>query len=183
MFGLAPALRATRASLQAVLKDQGSNVSSSSTDVRLRKWLMVSQVALTAVLLTGAGLFAQSLINLNHVDLGLRADHLIEFSLQPELNRYTPAQTIAFFDRLREGIATLPGVRSVTVAEIPVLAGDNSSSNITMEGYVAQENEDTDVWRNEIGPNYFSTMGIRADCRARIHQCGYRQQPESRHRE
>jgi predicted permease len=159
LFGLAPALRATRASLQAVLKDQGSSVSSSSTDVRLRKWLMVSQVALTAVLLTGAGLFAQSLINLNHVDLGLRADHMIEFSLQPELNRYTPAQTIAFFDRLREGIATLPGVRSVTVAEIPVLAGDNSSSNITIEGYVAQENENTDVWRNEIGPNYFSTMG------------------------
>jgi putative ABC transport system permease protein len=159
LFGLAPALRATRASLQTVLKDQGSSISSSSTDVRLRKWLMVSQVALTAVLLTGAGLFAQSLINLNRVDLGLRADHMIEFSLEPELNRYSPAQTAAFFDRLREGIAAVPGVRSVSLAEIPVLEGSSSSSNITVEGYVAQENEDTNVGRNSVGPNYFSTMG------------------------
>ncbi len=159
LFGLAPALRATRASLQSVLKDQGSSASSSTADVRLRKWLMISQVGLTAVLLAGAGLFAKSLINLNRVDLGLRTDHMIQFSLEPESNRYTPTQTIAFFDRLREGIAALPGIRSVSLAEIPVLDGSSSSSNITVEGYVAQENENTDVWRNNVGPNYFSTMG------------------------
>ena len=92
-------------------------------------------------------------------DLGLRVDHVIQFSIAPELNRYSPARTIALFDRIREAIAAQPGVESVSVATSPVLAGDDSSSNITVEGYAATPDEDMQVNRNTIGPNYFATMG------------------------
>ena len=159
LFGLGPAMRATRTDLQATLKDQGANVSESKSNVRLRKWLMASQVSLTAVLLVAAGFFAQSLLNLKRQDLGVRTDHVIEFEIAPELNRYSPAQTTALFDRIRQGIAALPGVRFVSAAKIPVFEGDDWGSNITVEGYAVQPDEDTHVLRNSVGPNYFATMG------------------------
>ena len=67
LFGFLPALRATRTDLQSTLKDQGTSVSSGKTNVQFRKWLMISQVALTAVLLVAAGFFAQSLLNLKRL--------------------------------------------------------------------------------------------------------------------
>jgi putative ABC transport system permease protein len=160
VFGVAPAARATRLNLEATLREQGSSVSGGLSSVRFRKALVVSQIVLTTVLLVGAGLFARSLNNLNRLDLGLRADHLIAFSVAPELNGYTPQRTIAFFDDLRQGIASLPGVRSVSAAELPILTDSNSSANVTIEGYQAQENEDMDIYQNRIGPDYFATMGI-----------------------
>ena len=160
LFGLAPAIRATRTDLQSVLKDQGANVSGGKANVRVRKSLLVSQIALTAVLLAAAGLFAHSLLNLKGQDLGVRPDHVLEFSLSPELNRYTPAQTILLAERIRKGIEPLPGVRSVSESEIPMLANSNSSSNITAEGYNAQEDEDTNVDHNAVGPDFLATMGI-----------------------
>jgi predicted permease len=160
LFGLAPAIRATRTDLQSVLKDQGANVSGGKANVRVRKSLLVSQIALTAVLLAAAGLFAHSLLNLKTQDLGVRPDHVLEFSVSPELNRYTPAQTIALADRIRKGIEPLPGVRAASESEIPMLANSNSSSNITVPGYNAQEDEDMNVDHNAVGPDFLATMGI-----------------------
>jgi predicted permease len=159
-FGLAPAIRATRADLQSVLKDQGAGVSGGKANVRVRKSLLVSQIALTAVLLGSAGLFAHSLFNLKQQDLGVRPDHVLEFSISPELNRYTPPQTISLVERIRKSIEPLPGVRAVSLSEIPMLAGSNSSSNITVEGYNAQEDEDMQVDHNSVGPDFLATMGI-----------------------
>jgi predicted permease len=160
LFGLVPAIRATRTDLQSVLKDQGVNVSGGRTNVRVRKFLLTSQIALTAVLLAAAGLFAHSLLNLKMQDLGVRPDHVLEFSISPELNRYTPPQTIALEDRIRKSVELLPGVRSVSASQIPMLADSNSSSNITVPGYNAQEDEDMNVDQNWVGPNFLATMGI-----------------------
>ena len=160
LFGLAPAIRATHTDLQSVLKDQGVNVSGGRTNVRVRKFLLTSQIALTAVLLSAAGLFAHSLLNLKTQDLGVRADHVLEFSISPELNRYTPQQTIVLADRIRRGIEPLPGVRSASESEIPMLANSNTSSDITAQGYNAQEDEDMNVDQNWVGPNFLATMGI-----------------------
>jgi len=160
LFGLAPAIRATRTDLQSVLKDQGANVSGGKANVRVRKSLMVSQIALTAVLLAAAGLFAHSLLNLKTQDLGVRPDHVLEFSISPELNRYTPPQTIALADRIRKSMEPLPGVRSASESEIPMLANSNTSSNITAQGYNAHEDEDTNVDQNWVGPNFLATMGV-----------------------
>jgi predicted permease len=160
LFGLIPAIRATHTDLQSVLKDQGASVSGGKANVRVRKSLLVSQIALTAVLLAAAGLFAHSLLNLKTQDLGVRPDHVLEFSISPELNRYTPPQTIALVDRIRKSIEPLPGVRSISASEIPMLADSNSSSNLTIEGYNTQEDEDMDVAQNWVGPNFLATMGI-----------------------
>ncbi|HYL94202.1 MAG TPA: ABC transporter permease, partial [Terriglobales bacterium] len=102
LFGLLPALRAARADLQSTLKDLGASVSHRLSSVRLRKALIVGQVALTAVLLTAAGLFTRSLLNLRNINLGVRADHVVEFTIAPQLNRYSPQRALAFVERLRQ---------------------------------------------------------------------------------
>jgi putative ABC transport system permease protein len=158
LFGFAPAMRATRLDLQSTLKDQGSSVSAGRSNVRLRKVLIVSQVALTAVLLAGAGLFARTLVNLEHANLGVNTSHVLQFSVAPDLNGGTPAETLVFANRARNEIAALPGVRSLSISAIEIFAGDDSSSNFTPEGY--RPGEDTDALYDYIGPNYFSTMGI-----------------------
>jgi predicted permease len=160
LFGFLPALRSTRADLQTTLREQGANVFGGKSNVRLRKVLLVSQVALTVVLLASAGFFARSLMNLKSQDLGVRTDHLIQLSVSPELNRYTPVQTVALVDRLRENIAALPGVRSVSASEIELLANSDSYANITPEGFPMTEDTNTDVQQNWVGPNFFSTLGI-----------------------
>jgi predicted permease len=128
--------------------------------VRFRKALVVSQIILTTMLLVGAGLFARSLKNLNRLDLGLRADQVIAFSIAPELNGYSPQRTIAFFDDLRQDVAALPGVRSVSAAKTPILTDNNEGSGMTIEGYQAKEGEDMEIRHNRVGPDYFATMGI-----------------------
>jgi len=160
LFGLIPALRSTGADLQSTLREQGANVFGGKSNVRLRKALLVSQVALTVVLLAAAGFFAQSLINLKGQNLGVKTDHVIQFAVAPELNRYTPEQTVALADRLRENIGGLPGVRSVSVAEMSLLSNSDSFANITAEGYTVSEDTNTDVQQNWIGPNFFATLGI-----------------------
>jgi putative ABC transport system permease protein len=158
LFGFAPAMRATRLDLQSTLKDQGSNVSEGRSNVSLRKVLIVSQVALTGVLLAGAGLFARTLMNLEHANLGVNTSHVLQFSVRPDLNGSAPAQTLAFADRARNEIAALPGVRSVSISTTSIFEGDDSSSNFTPEDY--RPGDDTVALYDYIGRNYFSTMGI-----------------------
>ena len=160
LFGLLPAIKATRLNLEATLREQGSSVSSGLGQVRFRKGLVLSQVVLTTVLLVGAGLFARSLNNLKHLDLGLRADHLVAFSLAPELNGYSPQRTTALFDQLHQALASQVGVDAVSESVIADFTDSNSSSNVTVDGYQAQEDEEMNVGQNFIGPDYFSTMGI-----------------------
>ena len=160
LFGLGPALRATRTSLQTTLKDQGSSVSNAKSNVQLRKWLMISQVALTAMLLASAGYFVKSLMNLERQDLGVKVDHVVQFAVSPSLNRYTTQQTIALLDRIRQATAALPGVRGVGNRKEALFQDDDWGSNLTIEGYTPQPDEDMHVFRNSVGPDYFSAMGI-----------------------
>ena len=128
--------------------------------MRTRKFLLASQIALTVVLLAAAGLFAHSLLNLNRQDLGVRTDHVLQFSISPELIGYTPEQSVVRVERIRKNLEALPGVRAASASEIPMLAGSNSSSNITVQGYKEQENENMDVDQNWVGPDFLSAMGV-----------------------
>src|ERR1700734_3324237 len=139
LFGLIPALRSTHADLQSTLREQGANVFGGKSNVRLRKALLISQVALTVVLLASAGFFAQSLMNLKRQNLGVKTDHVIQYAVAPELNRYTPEQAVALADRLRENTAGLPGVRSVSAAEMSLLRHADSYAIFTAEGYTVPE--------------------------------------------
>jgi putative ABC transport system permease protein len=158
LFALMPALRLTHVDPQTPLKEQAA--SGDSSGAAWRNGLIVSQVVLTTILLVGAGLFTQSLRNIDHVDLGLVPDHVIQFSIAPEFNRYNPAQTAALLERLRKLISTLPGVRSVSAAEGRVLANSSSGGDITVEGYTPSGDEDTHTAENWVGPDYFATMKI-----------------------
>ena len=160
LSGLAPAMRATRVALHSTLKEQSSSVSEGHSSIGLRRILIVAQVALTAVLLAGAGLFARTLINLEHADLGINPSHLLQFSVAPDLNGDTLAQTQELADRARREIAVLPGVRSVSVSSIPMFSDDDWGTDITPEGYAVRPGEDTDVLYDYVSPGYFSTMGI-----------------------
>jgi putative ABC transport system permease protein len=159
IFGLAPAFRATRTDLVSALKDQGTT-SVGKSHARFRKGLVVAEVALTVVLLVGAGLFARSLYNLRHLDVGVRTERLMAFSVAPELNGYTPARAIALFNQLEESLAALPGVESASSAEIAMFSGNDTGSNVTLEGYTPTEGESMNVRRNNIGPGYFTTVGM-----------------------
>jgi len=160
VFALMPALRLVRVDPQTPLKEQGNSASGGASAVGLRKWLMVGQVVLTTVLLAGAGLFTQSLINVTNVDLGMRTDHVVQFSIAPRLSRYSEPQTLDLIERLRKAIAAQPGVQSVSVAEIPIFAGDSASSDITVEGYASPDAEKLYANKNWVGTAYFSTMKI-----------------------
>lgn len=160
LFGLAPALRSTGVDVHSDLKEQGARASESRSGVGLRKVLIVAQVSLTAILLAGAGLFARTLANLEHASLGLNADHVLQFSVSPDLNGNTPAQTQQFANGARREIAGLPGVGSVTVSTIRMFSDDDMGFNITPQGYAMTHDEDTNVRATYIGPNYFATLGI-----------------------
>jgi predicted permease len=160
LFGLAPALQSTRPAIASTLKDQTSGVSSGSGQARLRMTLVAGQVALSLVLLVGAGLFARSLFKLKDVDPGFRADNLTTFSVDAGSNGYSQARIRELVTRLEDTIAKLPAVRGVASVEIPPLSGDASMNTIKVEGYANKPDENMNPYVNWVGPGYFSVAGI-----------------------
>ncbi|HMD33096.1 MAG TPA: ABC transporter permease [Candidatus Acidoferrales bacterium] len=160
LFGLLPALRLSRTDLLSALKIQGTTTSAAIPQVRMRKMLVAIQVAFTVLLLAGGGLFARTLWNLRRVDVGIPLGQLITFSIEPQLNGYSTERTTALCDQLRERIGALPGVNAVAAAEIPILVGSNSSSNITVPGVEKLPNDQQGSNVNWISPGYFSALGV-----------------------
>jgi predicted permease len=160
LFGLVPALQATRPAIAPTLKDQASNVSAGGGQARVRMILVAAQVALSLVLLVGAGLFARSLINLRNVDPGFKSDHLMSFEIDASLNGYPQARMKQLFERLEDSLRESPGVRAVTSAEIAPLSGNDAVSTITVGGYQKKPEEDMNIAENWVGPGYFSSMGV-----------------------
>jgi predicted permease len=156
IFGLIPAWRATSGDMTPALKDQSSATSASYSQTRLRKLLVAAQVALTMLLLVGAGLLTRTLWNLRSVDLGLKPEQLLTFSVAPELSGYSPEKTIAFTDQLLDSIVAAPGVEGAAVAEVAILSQNDVGSNVTPEG----STEDADVQRNWMGPGSFAALGV-----------------------
>jgi putative ABC transport system permease protein len=160
LFGVAPALRATRVDLVSTLKEQSGGLSSGVSHATLRKGLVISQVALTLLLVTVAGGFVRSLYNLKHVDLGLQATNVLQFSVAPSLNGYSKQRSLDFFRRLEERLGALPGVRSLSGVEESLLSDSDRSSNVTVEGEAPDVAGSRDVMRNGVGAGHFSNLGI-----------------------
>ena len=158
LFGLYPSWDAARSSLAATLKDESGQSSSTRASARLRSALVCAQVIVSAVLLIPTGLFLKSLVNLLHVDLGIRTENVIQFSLSPVLNGYKPAEVRALFERVESEIGAIPGVRNVTDSLVPLIAGDNWGSSVKIEGSQATENPNSRF--SEIGAGFFSKMGV-----------------------
>ena len=160
LFGLAPALQAGRGEVASELREQPAALASARGGARFRRTLVVVQLALSLLLLVGAGLFARSLSNLLHVNPGFRTQRLLTFSIDPRLNGYSEQRGLAFIRDLQERLARLPGVASVAAADPGPLTNSNRGSNITVAGYQAREDEDMTVSRHAVTPGYFHTMGV-----------------------
>ncbi|MGH9663043.1 MAG: FtsX-like permease family protein, partial [Bryobacteraceae bacterium] len=159
IFGLIPALQATRPQLAATLKDQAGAVVG-GTAVALRKSLVVAQVALSLLLLVAAGLFLQSLRNLKELNPGFDTNRLVAFAVEPTLNAYKPDWTRQYYRQLREALQRIPGVDSVGLAVIPLLAGNEWDNWVTVEGYTAKQGETVDPHMQFCTPGFFETLKI-----------------------
>jgi predicted permease len=160
LFGLVPAWQATSPKLALTLKDQAANVSASGGHVRLRKALVVSQVALSLLMLIAAALFARSLHNLKNVDLGFRRERLLSFAVDPSLGGYKAERIRRFAEEVRERVAATPRVQSAAVGVMSVINGDHSRASISIEGYQPKDEENMSPCFDTVSAGYFQTMGI-----------------------
>jgi predicted permease len=158
LFGLAPAIAAAHADLGHGLK------SAALTATRRRKGLgsralVGFQIALSTLLVIGAGLFLRTLIGLKAVDLGFRTDHLLLFQISPPRTQYPPGKDIALHQKLAEAFARVPGVETVAPAVVPYISNSSWRSDFIPEG--ADPNaKNLAEYYNVVGNEFFETLGI-----------------------
>jgi len=158
LFGLAPAWQATRIAADAGLRESGG-----ATANRHKLWfdksLVIGQIALSATLLMGAGLFVHTLVNLNRIPLGFESKHILLFRLSLPRARYTDAHMTTFFMQLEEKLATLPGIRSVTVSNIGIIGDGHSGGAFQVVGR-PKGTDPARVQTSGVGTDFFPTLGI-----------------------
>jgi putative ABC transport system permease protein len=159
LFGLAPALQGTRLDVSSTLKDAA--IVSGGRSTRTRKLLVTAQVALSFLLLVGAGLFAKTLYNLKNTHIGLsEIQNLVTFAVDPRGSRYTGPTAQAFYKNALAEIRATPGVKSAAFSVVPLFHGYVWSGTIIVVGHQAKDGEDLNATNNIISPGYFHTMGI-----------------------
>jgi macrolide transport system ATP-binding/permease protein len=171
LFGLAPALQASRPGLVPALKDDAFAPDGRGRRFNLKKALVVAEVALSLLLLIAAGLFVRSLKSVQTIDPGYPVMQLVSAPLNVNLLRYTRAQGREFYQRVVERMEALPGVEAASFARVPLLTGSNRVTSILVEGrsdpgtrsqseggafHVAAD----ESLANVIGPGFFQTLGI-----------------------
>ena len=172
IFGVAPALQASRPGVVPALKDEGLVPEGRSRRIDLKKVFVVAQVALSLVLLIAAGLFLRSLDSVRQIDPGFAVNEIVSAPLNVNLLRYTTSQGREFYQRAVERMQALPGVTSASVARVAVLSGGSRVTSIAVEGRPdigtrgQSENGSLggapgrEALANVIGPGFFSTLGI-----------------------
>jgi predicted permease len=161
LFGLFPALHTTRPDLLPTLKGQAGQPGGGRSARWFRSTLATTQIAISMALLVCAGLFTRSLLNVSRVELGINIDHLITFGVSPELNGYTAERSKQLFELLEDELGAQGGVTGVTASLVAALAGSNWGSDVSVEGFKAGPDTDSNARFNEIAPDYFRTMGIQ----------------------
>ncbi|HKO10889.1 MAG TPA: ABC transporter permease [Acidobacteriaceae bacterium] len=158
LFGLAPAWQATRTADHAGLRESGG-ATASRQRLRLDKSLVIGQIAISACLLAGAGLFVHTLFNLDRIPLGFESNHILLFRLNLPHARYSDAQMTAFSQQLEGRLASLPGVGSVTVSNIGIIGDGHSGATFRVVGH-PPGNDPARVQTNAVGFDFFRTLGI-----------------------
>ncbi len=160
IFGLVPALQATKPDVGRTLKDQAGAVVGGGHG-RLRKALVVAQVALSLLLLIGAGLFLRSLKNLSNLGPGFPAERLVGFDVDPSRGGYTVERSKIFYQQLTDNLAAIPGVESTAIASMRIMENNEWDSGMTVEGYSPTQADDhAQAFMNQISPGYFATLGV-----------------------
>lgn len=159
LFGLAPALAATRASISNALK--GDDVFGRPGHFwGLRNILVVSQIAISLILLCATGLFLRSMQSAASMEVGLQPRGALTMSVDPRLNGYTAARTTQLLTQLRERVSAIPGVTSAACTDVLPLSGGNRSDGFFAEGEPAPASALPSVELFMASPGYFKTLGI-----------------------
>lgn len=158
VFGIAPAFRATSADVSGVLKETSRSVVGARS--LLGKSLLVIQVAISLVLLIGAGLFLRTLDNLRAVDVGFNPHNLVLFRVNPQLNRYDEKRVAVLYQEMMERLTTIGGVRAVALSNPALLSGSVNSTGIFVQGRVYAQDDPSGINRLIVSPNFFDVMGI-----------------------
>jgi predicted permease len=158
IFGVAPALRATGMSVSTALKENSRSVVGSRN--LLSRLLLIVQVAISLVLLVGAGLFLRTLQNLRQVDVGFNPQNLVIFRVNPQLNRYDDQRTRRLYDELTDALRAAPGVRAVTGSQPALLSGSVNGTSIFVQGRSYGPDQHDDINRLVVLPDFFEIMGI-----------------------
>ena len=164
LFGLLPALRASRVDLAAAIRAASPSVLSAARGARrfpLGTTLIAAQVALSVVLLVGAGMLGHSLRNLEEQDVGVDRDHLVILDVDVTTPGYRNARLASLAHALRDRIASVPGVSAVTYSENGLFSGTDNGTTIEIPGFVAHEVGDTLVGYDNVGPGYAHVVGAR----------------------
>jgi predicted permease len=163
LFGIAPAWRSTRLDLTPALKDSGRGSSAASRSW-LSKSLIVAQVAVSLLLLIGAGLLLRTLFNLQKVEAGFNQQNLLLFSIDPGLIGYKDERLANLYSNLCERFESVPGVRSVTFSRMPLLSESMSSRTVSLPGVAAPadgERSPTDnIYIHHVRENFLEAMEI-----------------------
>ena len=160
LFGLAPAFRATRVDLTPALKDGMGGAQGPSPQLRVSRLLIAGQVALSTLLLAGAGLFVRTLMNLSALDPGFQAQRLLLFSVDGSRSGYQGDKLLGFYERIREKVAVIPGVQSVTLSDAALIGNSYSSAGITVPGYTPNDGREPMTYLMRAGRHFLTTMGI-----------------------
>jgi len=159
VFGIVPALRATRLDLAPSLK-QGRGETSAGDRSRLAKMLIVSQVALSLVLLVGAGLFLRTLIKLTNLDTGFNKENVLLFGIDPlDAGYKQDARLTNLYQQIEQRVSAEPGVRAASISFFTFNEG-TWDSPVVVEGSNPAPEIGNNVFHNVVGPGYFATMGI-----------------------
>ena len=165
IFGLAPALGTTKTNLSPALKSGAEGASGAVRRLTLRNGLVLAEVALSVVLLTASGLLLRSLLYSRGIHLGFDAGrNLVFFEVEPGTAGYNLERSLAYFDRLRDNVAGLPGVRHVTYARRMLLtdSGGGAEQRVSLPGVVLPQGQpNIPIKFNAVGPGYLRTVGTR----------------------
>jgi predicted permease len=158
LFGLIPALQAMRIDPMPVLKDGASTVTRSRS--RFGKLLVAAQVALSLLLLVGAGLFLQTLRNLKNLDAGFRRDGVVTMRVNPSVAVYQGTQLANLWKEILARVERLPGVRSPSLSSLSPLDGNDRGVRVEVAGFMPSAERDKDIRLNQVSPGFFQTFGI-----------------------
>ena len=159
IVGTIPALQTSRVSLDATLR-RGGRMSETPVRQQIRSALVIAEVALAVVLVTGASLLARSFWKLSHVNPGFSVDELLTAQVGLPVSRYPPGADVRFYDALYERLQHVPGVRGVAAISILPLSGNHSCDAIHIDAHPAAAGQDPCAETRSVSAKYFEVMGI-----------------------
>jgi putative ABC transport system permease protein len=159
LFGMAPAWKGTRVDPQAAMKANARGVVDAQTHFGLGKSLVVVQVALSTVLVAGAGLLLNTFLKLTTLDAGFNPDHILLVNVDLRNANYPKDRRIAVFEEMLQHLRAVPGVRSASASTLTPVSGQGWNTNVEADGFVAKSRRDAISWMNRTSPGYFETTG------------------------